>query len=318
MWCCSSGLRGARPTLLLGGRPTLLPTVLVRPYRRRSGPHGHFKPGSSNRTPQLQSQVEPGDAAAAKKYKKMPMCMTFGYVGTAFHGLQSQPKRPDLPTIAKTVRQALLESGAIAQSNIEPLARTKWSLSSRTDKGVHATGAAASFRMETLPEQLEEHGGRLVLGAGALCVRGCNATYQRLQPYPSEAATPHVRRGRGGADQRLPAARGARLRRGQGEAASTRGPCNPTCARLQPYVGEAATLCVRGCNPMCARLQPVCARLQACVSGARWLRRAALRQLPRVRIPATTLGTRWRLGGRDSISRARVRPYPRRLPGLQP
>ena len=93
------------------------------------------------------------------------MCISFGYVGTGFHGLQSQPKRPDLPTVAKTLRQALLESGAIAESNIEPLARTKWCLSSRTDKGVHAAGAAASFRMETLPEQLDERGDGTRLGA---------------------------------------------------------------------------------------------------------------------------------------------------------
>ena len=26
--------------------------------------------------------------------------------------------------------------------------------------------------------------------------------------------------------------------------------------RLQPYVSEAATLCIPGCNPMCQRLQP--------------------------------------------------------------
>ena len=184
MWC-SIRLRGARPTLLLGTRPTL-PPALARPYRRRSGPHGHFKPGSSNRTPQLQAEVEPGGTAAAKKYKKMPMCISFGYVGSGFHGLQSQPKRPDLPTVAKTIRQALLESGAIAASNIEPLARTKWSLSSRTDKGVHATGAAASFRMETLPEQLEEHDGRLALGAAA------SAT-PRVRSNVSEAAPLNIR-----------------------------------------------------------------------------------------------------------------------------
>jgi len=140
--------------------------------------------------------VEPsGAAAAAKKYKKMPMCISFGYVGSGFHGLQSQPKRPDLPTVAKTLRQALLESGAIVASNMEPLARTKWSLSSRTDKGVHAAGAAASFRMETLPEQLEEHDGRLALGA---------AEVARINGFlPPEVRVFGAARVRGGFDARL-------------------------------------------------------------------------------------------------------------------
>ena len=37
--------------------------------------------------------------------------------------------------------------------------------------------------------------------------------------------------------------------------------CNPMSPRLQPYVSQAATLCIPGCNPMSPRLQP-------CVSQA--------------------------------------------------
>ena len=142
---------------------------LVRAYRRKAHPNqprAVFKPGS-NRTP-LPAEQRPDaeGAATAKKYRKIPVCVSFGFVGSGFHGLQSQPMRPDLPTVAATLRQALLKSGAIAESNFEPLSRTKWSLSSRTDKGVHAAGAAASFRMETLPEQLEQlDDGRVALSA---------------------------------------------------------------------------------------------------------------------------------------------------------
>ena len=139
--------------------------------------------------------MDPGTGAAAKKYKKMPMCISFGFVGSGFYGLQSQPKRPDLPTVARTLRQALLESGAIAASNMEPLSRTKWSLSSRTDKGVHAIGAAASFRMETLPEQLEEQDGRLALRA---------AEVARINGFlPPEVRVFGAARVRGGFDARL-------------------------------------------------------------------------------------------------------------------
>ena len=234
LWC-SIRLRGARPTLLLGTRPTL-PPALARPYRRRSGPHGHFKPGSSNRTPQLQAEVEPVGTAAAKKYKKMPMCISFGYVGSGFHGLQSQPKRPDLPTVAKTIRQALLESGAIAASNIEPLARTKWSLSSRTDKGVHAAGAAASFRMETLPEQLEEHDGRLALGAAASATPRVRSNVSEAAPLNIRVRTPPacqaLPRWRGSTDSSRP--RYASSVRPGCAAASTRGPSNPTSPCTPP------------------------------------------------------------------------------------
>ena len=234
LWC-SIRLRGARPTLLLGTRPTL-PPALARPYRRRSGPHGHSKPGSSNRTPQLQAEVEPVGTAAAKKYKKMPMCISFGYVGSGFHGLQSQPKRPDLPTVAKTIRQALLESGAIAASNIEPLARTKWSLSSRTDKGVHAAGAAASFRMETLPEQLEEHDGRLALGAAASATPRVRSNVSEAAPLNIRVRTPPacqaLPRWRGSTDSSRP--RYASSVRPGCAAASTRGPSNPTSPCTPP------------------------------------------------------------------------------------
>ena len=57
-------------------------------------------PPGSNRTP-----LEQLAAADSKKYRKMPMCISFGYVGTGFHGLQSQPAQPELPTVAKTLRQ---------------------------------------------------------------------------------------------------------------------------------------------------------------------------------------------------------------------
>ena len=304
LWC-SIRLRGARPTLLLGTRPTL-PPALARPYRRRSGPHGHFKPGSSNRTPQLQAEVEPVGTAAAKKYKKMPMCISFGYVGSGFHGLQSQPKRPDLPTVAKTIRQALLESGAIAASNIEPLARTKWSLSSRTDKGVHATGAAASFRMETLPEQLEEHDGRLALGAAA------SAT-PRVRSNVSEAAPLNIR-------VRTPprVSGSAEVARINGflppevrvfGAARVRSSLDPR--PLQPHVSLYPPSHVFEAVRRCTRSRP-------CVAGARRLRRAALRQLARVRVPAAALRAGRRLGGADACSRARARPRALHLPGLQP
>lgn len=90
-------------------------------------------------------------------YKKRHALLTFGYCGTGYYGLQSQTPDgdPNFPTVTDVIRKALLDNGAIRESNWSPFMRTKWSLASRTDKGVHAACAAASMMFETLEEDLE-------------------------------------------------------------------------------------------------------------------------------------------------------------------
>ena len=94
----------------------------------------------------------PPDASAQKKRHAL---LTFGFVGTGFHGLQSQRAEsdPEAPTVADGVRKALLDTGFIAPSNYTPLKRTKWTLASRTDKGVHAACAMLS---QTYTEEAKE------------------------------------------------------------------------------------------------------------------------------------------------------------------
>ena len=83
--------------------------------------------------------------------KKRHTLLTFGFVGTDFHGLQQQSAEgdPERPAVSDVIRRALLNQGYILESNFSPLARSKWSLASRTDKGVHAACAAASVMLET-------------------------------------------------------------------------------------------------------------------------------------------------------------------------
>ena len=83
--------------------------------------------------------------------KKRHTLLTFGFVGTDFHGLQQQSAEgdPERPAVSDVIRRALLNQGYILESNFSPLARSKWSLASRTDKGVHAACAAASVMIET-------------------------------------------------------------------------------------------------------------------------------------------------------------------------
>lgn len=94
---------------------------------------------------------KPPPADGSEKPKKRHALLTFGFCGTNYYGLQSQSAAgdPDLPTISDVLRKALLDTGFIAPSNFAPLARTKWTLASRTDKGVHAACAAASVKLET-------------------------------------------------------------------------------------------------------------------------------------------------------------------------
>ena len=99
------------------------------------------------------AMAERAPAAHASEYKKRHVCLLFGFVGTGYYGLQSQSALGDaaLPTVSDALRAALLECGGIAPTNMAPFTRTKWTLASRTDKGVHAARAAVSFRMETRP-----------------------------------------------------------------------------------------------------------------------------------------------------------------------
>ena len=55
-----------------------------------------------------------------------------------------------------------MDSGASSSAGqLSPALRRRhrWTLASRTDKGVHAAAAAVSFRMETLADQIKQCGG---------------------------------------------------------------------------------------------------------------------------------------------------------------
>ena len=100
----------------------------------------------------------PPPADGVEASKKRHALLTFGFTGSGYFGLQSQSALgdPERPTVADAIRAALLKEGFIAESNFAPLTRTRWSLASRTDKGVHAACAAASCRLETLSDDVIE------------------------------------------------------------------------------------------------------------------------------------------------------------------
>jgi len=69
-----------------------------------------------------------------KQHKKRAACLVFGFTGTEFHGLQcadralgaaAEADETQPTTVADVLRSALLRSGAITESNLWPLVRTK-------------------------------------------------------------------------------------------------------------------------------------------------------------------------------------------------
>ncbi|KAG1691230.1 hypothetical protein DVH05_027092 [Phytophthora capsici] len=77
----------------------------------------------------------PADTNSPAKLVKRKVAIVGGYMGTGYHGLQMND---DVATIEDELRRAILQAGAMRESNFEDLGKIDWSRSSRTDKGVHA------------------------------------------------------------------------------------------------------------------------------------------------------------------------------------
>lgn len=70
-------------------------------------------------------------------------------MGTCMHvcvGLQANRELPGLPTIEGVLEKAILDAGMIKQDNFGDFRKTKWSRSSRTDKGVHSLCTVIGLR----------------------------------------------------------------------------------------------------------------------------------------------------------------------------
>ncbi|CEG40732.1 trna pseudouridine(38-40) synthase [Plasmopara halstedii] len=69
------------------------------------------------------------------KLVKRKVAIVGGFMGKGFHGLQLND---NVYTIEDEIRRAILQAGAMRDSNFEHLSKIDWARSSRTDKGVHA------------------------------------------------------------------------------------------------------------------------------------------------------------------------------------
>ena len=76
--------------------------------------------------------------------KKRKVAMIFGYAGTGYSGLQiNEPHK----TIEKEIWDSLILNGYVSKDNALDLKKVGWQRCARTDKGVHALGNLASFKI---------------------------------------------------------------------------------------------------------------------------------------------------------------------------
>lgn len=90
--------------------------------------------------------VDAAAEPAAKKVKRN-VALHVGYVGTAYTGLQANRELPHLATIEGVLEKAIFAAGLISEANFGDFRRTKWTRSSRTDKGVHSLCTVIGLRI---------------------------------------------------------------------------------------------------------------------------------------------------------------------------
>lgn len=127
---------------------------------------------------------------------KRKVCVHVGYQGTNYYG--SMVSNDGLPTIEGEVFRALHQWGGVSASNYHPTdpSRVMWSRASRTDRGVHALGAAMSLKL-LLPDEVVHTVASTYAGAGDLVVLKDDEV-ERLNSFlPSDIRVFCVQRVRG-------------------------------------------------------------------------------------------------------------------------
>lgn len=91
-------------------------------------------------------------------FRKKPVALLLGYVGTGFRGNTVNHELPRGSTVDDVLEDAIFAAGGIKLSNYRSraLSRLKWSRSSRTDKGVSSLATVVSLRMEVDPAAWDE------------------------------------------------------------------------------------------------------------------------------------------------------------------
>jgi tRNA pseudouridine38-40 synthase len=74
-------------------------------------------------------------------------------------GLQANRQLPELATVEGVLEKAVFAAGMITAANYGDFRKTKWSRSSRTDKGVHSLATVIGLRVLMHDEDYETGAG---------------------------------------------------------------------------------------------------------------------------------------------------------------
>ena len=178
---------------------------------RRPGKHGGGRGNSGNRE-QNGDGFRRGDDGSAERSKgsvdlaelqaseawgcrfecnapKRKYAVCFGYLGSAYHGLQLNPGSD---TIERQLERALFLAGGIQESNFGFLQKLSWSRAARTDKGVHASAQCCAMRLSVpitgheLITEFERGVAREPVPASSLCRVELHAQYKDLDLAAAE------------------------------------------------------------------------------------------------------------------------------------
>ena len=177
-----TAMRGALRTFAAATRNA--PAVRARQdLPRRGAPRAPRQARSAPRLDAEQPPTREYRGVTDRTKPKRKVCVHLGFIGSNYRGMLFQ-NDPAIPTVERELLRALRDWGAILPENADQPTKVGWQRASRTDKGVHAIGAAVSCKLLLADEQLEELAvtERVLGGFGGL---GLSTSAADTPPAPS-------------------------------------------------------------------------------------------------------------------------------------
>ena len=110
--------------------------------------HGDTAHAGSFSLEELKATEEYNRRIDSSDFPKKKWAVNFGYVGSAYQGLQINP---GADSVEKHLERALFLAGGIAECNWGCLHKLQWSRTARTDRGVHAVMQCCAMKLLIAP-----------------------------------------------------------------------------------------------------------------------------------------------------------------------
>ena len=110
--------------------------------------HGDTAHAGSFTLEELKTTEEYNRRIDSSDFPKKKWAVNFGYVGSAYQGLQINP---GADSVEKHLERALFLAGGIAECNWGCLHKLQWSRTARTDRGVHAVMQCCAMKLLIAP-----------------------------------------------------------------------------------------------------------------------------------------------------------------------